>query len=97
MRELALLVLLGTLVGCTATVTTETPPSVTPPSPDAPARACVNLRRLKCAAGSPTPGGATCETVLRDAVHSGITGVDPECLARIDRCEDEARCSGGVP
>lgn len=54
--------------------------------------ACSHLRAIHCPDGDPTPGGATCETVLADMVANGVR-VDVGCLAQIPACGDESRCS----
>ena len=56
------------------------------------ARACRHLRALKCPEGGHTPGGATCEAVMRAALPPN-GGVDAKCMRGITTCDQEATCT----
>jgi hypothetical protein len=76
-------------------------PRGTAPSPPATADAaqvtavCENYRRLGCAAGRPTPEGATCEVVTANAVRSGIVAWDLRCRAAATSCSMAEQCENG--
>jgi hypothetical protein len=57
------------------------------------AAACDRLRALHCSAGEPTPGGTTCEEVIRVSVREGLAAYDFDCLRRMKACSEESQCS----
>lgn len=56
------------------------------------AAACARLRALGCDSGKPTPGGATCEDVIRASSAAGVV-YDLHCLAKLSTCAGEPKCS----
>ena len=63
------------------------------PNPSGCAAACERLRALSCPEGGETPAGATCEDVCHAVEESGLTTLDPACLAEIDSCGEQDACA----
>lgn len=59
--------------------------------------ACVNLRRLHCKSGDPTPQAGTCEAVCQNTESSGYASENPQCLAKVKSCgaEEDACANPG--
>jgi len=60
------------------------------------ATACDHLRELGCPEAEPTPGGATCEEVCRNAEASGTFTLNPRCIAELGSCDGLDSCTYGV-
>ncbi len=84
MTRILPLLLALTLTGC--------PDPVTPHTGDPPtcAVACQHARDLGCAVGTPTPRGATCDTVCESAEAHGIDFRG--CVGWATRCSDTESC-----
>ena len=54
---------------------------------------CINLRKLHCPAGDPTPKGAPCEAVCQNTESSGYASENPRCQAKASSCEAADACS----
>jgi len=63
------------------------------PAPEACDAACDKWRQLGCPEGQPTPNGASCEDVCRNAEESGATVLNPACVLSAPTCEDARRCT----
>lgn len=93
MKTLLVCALLVACEGCT--FTTSSKPGPIPNGPvtdDTVTAACANLRRIGCPEGQATPGGATCEEVLRANIPPN-GGVDANCLTVVTTCDQESRCT----
>jgi hypothetical protein len=53
---------------------------------------CANYRALGCPAGKSTPQGATCETVLSNAIASGMVRINLACRASASSCPAADAC-----
>lgn len=71
-------------------------PSMDAAKYDSCTRMCVNGRALKCAWGSPTKAGASCETVCRADRAEPAARLTPKylaCMTTIKACTDDVRCT----
>ena len=57
------------------------------------AAACTTLRAHHCAAGDPTPKGASCEDVCQNTESSGYASMNPRCVATSADCAAADACS----
>lgn len=90
-RFILFLVVSALLAACPAPLPPEPPIVIVYPDAGADRcdRACSKLRDLACPEGAPSPGGATCEEVCRNAGPA----VRADCVVVATSREDLARCS----
>lgn len=62
------------------------------PDSDDCAKACVNLRLIKCPEGDTNDGGDSCEVTCRHAQASGLTDLKPTCLAKAATQAEAVAC-----
>jgi hypothetical protein len=56
------------------------------------AKACINLRMIKCPEGDANDGGDSCEVTCRHAQASGLTDLKPTCLAMAQTKAEAVAC-----
>lgn len=56
--------------------------------------ACQRLAELGCPEAEPTDDGASCVDVCRNVQDSEAVSLEPECVAKLLRCEDLDGCVG---
>lgn len=54
--------------------------------------ACERFESLGCPEAEPTPDGATCVDVCRNAETSGYLTVKPSCIASAESCDEAREC-----
>lgn len=95
MRPFAFVLLAAVLAGCPPAPTSCQPPSpqadAAPPDGDACERACSNIKALGCPEGEPKTG-ESCVMVCRHTQVTGLTDLQPECLAAARSVDDVRAC-----
>jgi len=87
------LCIVGGCQGCPKPVPTPaTDGSMDMASLDDCAKACINLRLIKCPEGDTNDGGDSCETTCRHAQTSGLTDLKPSCLAMANSQAEAVAC-----
>ena len=56
------------------------------------ARACTNLRALKCPERNSIDGGDTCEVACRHTQTTGLTDLKPKCLLTAKSQDEAVKC-----
>jgi hypothetical protein len=105
MKRLLLLLFPLLLVACPPPVVPDPSPDggvepdpVLPDDVDPAEAACKRFEELGCQdpegrnLWEPTPGGAACPDVFRNAEKNGVD-LHPACIAKIEKCEDRHACT----
>ena len=92
--RLSTLLLLATAITCTPTPSPTSPDTEPEASVSKVTKLCNAYRKLGCEEGQPTPEGATCETVVRNAKAEGIDLVgNVTCVTKATTCDEARNCN----